>query len=132
MGEAMKAKQKAEATETGIQRAIRLLGGVTKTALLCQVSGQAVHEWRRAGRVLRYAHAKTIAVATGLTVEQLLEVTPLPLHANGGTPRRTRPKRHAARALAPRAGGEDDAETRMGGKSLFPDLPGFPDRPFPL
>lgn len=70
--------QHAKIRNSPVSRAVKLLGGLTKTANAMLVSGQAVNDWRQRGFVPTREHAIRLAELTGIPAACLMGLPTAP------------------------------------------------------
>ena len=58
--------------ENVVARAVRLIGGPTKAATLCEVSNTAIHDWIHKGHVSLLRHALRLSRASGIAIEEFV------------------------------------------------------------
>ena len=58
--------------ENAVARAVALVGGPTKAAILCGVSNSAIHYWIQSGNVALLRHALRLSQASGIPIEQFV------------------------------------------------------------
>jgi hypothetical protein len=55
-----------------VARAVAIVGGPTKAALVCKVSNAAVHKWINRRSVTLLIHAVRLARASGIPIEEFV------------------------------------------------------------